>query len=214
MPRHSLLSSSLLLLTSACLALAEPHVIFIKSFPGSTPAYVHIVVDRTGATSYKEMPDDDPETFQIEPSVAASIFDLAEKLGHFRSPLESGLKVAKMGDKTLRWENGVEVSEAKFNYSLDENAKALTDLFERISESERNFLDLRRVMRFDKLGVNDAMIRLDNLWLQKRLVATPQMLPVFDRVAANESFLHMARERAAELAQAIRNANSKASVPQ
>ena len=32
-----------------------------------------------------------------------------------------------MGVKTFRWEDGAESSEAKFNYSLDENAKTLQD---------------------------------------------------------------------------------------
>jgi hypothetical protein len=186
---------------------AGPQVVFTKSFPGSTPAYVHITVDRTGATTYKETPDDDSETFQIEPASAEAIFDLAEKLGHFKTPIESGLKVAKMGDKTFRWENGAESSEAKYNYSLDENAKLLQDWFERISESERYIITLRRAIRYDKLGVNDAVVRIDSMWTQKRFVGTAQLLPLLDRVASTETLLHMARERSAELAQAIRKAN-------
>ncbi len=39
--------------------------------------------------------------------------------------------------KTFRWEDGAETSEQKFNYSLDENAKALDDWFEAITESEQ-----------------------------------------------------------------------------
>ena len=41
-------------------------------------------------------------------------------------------------------------------------------------------------------------------WDRKRLVAPEQFLPLLDRIAKNESFLHMARERAAALAEAIR----------
>jgi hypothetical protein len=39
---------------------------------------------------------------------------------------------------------------------------------------------------------------------RKRLVAPRQLLPMLDRVAKNETYMHMARERAAELADAIR----------
>ncbi len=39
---------------------------------------------------------------------------------------------------------------------------------------------------------------------QKRLVAPEQFLPLLDRVVKNESFLHMARDRAADLADWIR----------
>jgi len=192
---------------------AGPQVVFTKSFPGSTPAYVHITVERSGATTYKETPDDDPETFVIESTSAEAIFDLAEKLGHFNSPLESGLKVAKMGDKTFRWENGAESSEAKYNYSLDENAKLLQDWFERISDSERTIILLRRAIRYDKLGVNDAVNRIYTMWTQKRFVGTAQLLPLLDRVASNEALLHMARERCAELAQTIRNQTKATPVP-
>jgi hypothetical protein len=43
-----------------------------------------------------------------------------------------------------------------------------------------------------------------------RLVATDQFLPWLDRVAKNESYLNMARERAASLADTIRNPKAKA----
>jgi hypothetical protein len=183
-----------------------PRVTFIKSFPGSVPAYVSIAVGRTGETAYKETPDDDPETFQIEEQAAATIFDLAEKLDHFRRPVESGLKVANMGAKTFRWEDGGSSTEAKFNFSQDLNAQALLESFECISDSERAFLELRLAIKHDKLGVQDAMLHIQALWDQKRLVGTPQLLPLFDRLIKDESYLHMARERAANLANAIRTA--------
>jgi hypothetical protein len=183
-----------------------PRVTFIKSFPGSVPAYVSIAVERTGATDYKETPDDDPETFQLEEQAAAAIFDLAEKLDHFKRPVESGLKVANMGAKTFRWEDGGSSTEAKFNFSQDLNAQALLENFESISDSERAFLELRLAIKHDKLGVQDAMLHIQALWDQKRLVGTPQLLPLFDRLIKDESYLHMARERAANLANAIRTA--------
>ena len=172
-----------------------PRVSFTKIFPGSDPAYVSIIVDKDGAVTYREAKDEDPETFTLEADVSHAIFDLAEKLGHFKRPLESGLKVARTGDKTFRWENGAEASEAKFNYSLDENARLLQDWFERISESERAMMNLRRAIRFDKLGVNDAVLRVDAAWSQKRLVGREQFVPLLDRIAKNEGFVNLARER-------------------
>src|SRR5438045_9372211 len=108
-------------------------------------------MDRTvykdGAVTYSETKDEEPETFKLEPEMVKAIFDLADKLDHFKRPLESGLKVARTGDKTFRWENGTEASEVKFNYSLDENARLLQDWFELVSESERAMLNLRREIR-------------------------------------------------------------------
>jgi hypothetical protein len=189
-----------------------PRVSYTKIFPGSDPAYMAIVVDQNGAVTYREAKDEEPETFKLEPEAVQAIFDLAEKLGHFKRPLESGLKVAKTGDKTFRWENGAESSEAKFNYSLDENAKLMQDWFERISESERAMMLLRRSIRFDKLGVNDAVLRVDTAWTQKRLVGREQFLPLLDRVAKNEGFVNIARDRAARLADSFRSADKKVTV--
>jgi hypothetical protein len=195
----------LLLVAATAIAADDPHIVYSKTFPGSTPAYFAVTIDRTGSATYNESQDaDNAEHLQLEEKVTREIFDLAQKLDHFKNPLESGLKVANMGQKALRWEDGAERHESKFNYSTSEDAKALTEQFEHISESARLMLDLGRVMRHDRLGVNEAMLRIQVAWDNKRLVGTAQLLPLLDQVAKNESFVHMARERAAQLADAIR----------
>jgi hypothetical protein len=195
----------LLFFAAAAFGADVPKVIYSKSFPGSVPAFEVISVKQDGAVSYNESSDaDNAEKFQLEPVVVASIFDYSQKLEHFNRTLESGLKVANMGAKTLRWEDGGESSEAKFNYSQDENTVKVVDIFEGIADSERLFIQLKRAIRFDKLGVNDALLRIHMLYNQKRLMGTPQYLPLFDRIAKDETFLHMARERAALLADAVR----------
>jgi hypothetical protein len=197
---------AVLLLAAASVAFAAegPRVIFTKSFPGSDPAYVSIVIDKSGSVEYKEAKEDDPEKFQMEPSTVTAIFDLAEKLGHFKGQLESGLKVARMGDKTFRWESGTESSQSTFNYSQDVNAKALQDWFESIGESERAFQELRQAIKHDRLGVNDAVLHIDVLWSQKKLTGLAQFLPQLDRVANDVVFINMARERAARMAAEFR----------
>jgi hypothetical protein len=199
------------LLLTAAVAWAgdSARVIFTKSFPGSMPAYVSITIEHSGAVQYKEAVDDDPDKFNLAEYETAAIFDLADKLDHFKHPLESGLKVANMGLKTFRWEDGSENSESKFNYSLDDNAKALHDWFEAISETERLLAELKRSARHDKLGVHDALINIENAWMHKRLMGAAQFLPLLDQVAKNEIYLHMARARAAQLGEAIRAAQAK-----
>src|SRR5437868_10480993 len=187
-----------------------PRVSYTKTFPGSDPAYMATTVDKDGTVTYRETKDEEPETFKLEPEMVKAIFDLADKLDHFKRPLESGLKVARTGDKTFRWENGTEGGEVKFNYSLDENAKLLQDWFERVSESERAMMNLRRAIRFDKLGVNDAVLRVDTAWSQKRLVGREQFLSLLDRVAKNEGFVNLARDRAARLADNLRSTGKAA----
>jgi hypothetical protein len=184
-------------------------IVYTKSFPGSSPAYVSIAIERSGEVSYKEAVDDDPEKFQLEHSGTDQMFELAAQLDHFKRPLESGLKVANMGVKTFRWEDGDTSSEQKFNYSMDESAKALHDWFEAITETERLFAELKRSARHDKLGVHDALIHIESAWTQRRLTGADQFLPLLDQIAQNEIYLHMARQRAAMLGEAIRAAQEK-----
>jgi hypothetical protein len=186
-------------------ASADPsRLIFTKDFPGSVPAHVWILVEPSGAAQYRESDDDNPEKLQVEPDLLATMFDLAAKLDHFKNPLESGLKVANMGAKTFRWEEGESKTSQTFNYSLDENARKLQDWFECIADSARMIIGLRRAMRHDRLGVHQALIEIEAAYFSKRLVGTVQFLPLFDRVAGDDQYLHMARARAGRLGEAIR----------
>jgi hypothetical protein len=182
-----------------------PRITYSKSFPGSTPAYVAIIIDKSGRAEYREAPDDnDPLLFQLAEKEAGEIFGLAEKLGRFTRPLEANLKVANTGLKTFRYESGQEKQEVKFNYSMDPDARLLWDWFERITESEQHFINLQRAARYDKLGVHKALLLLEASRDRNRLVAAQQFLPLLDRIVKNESYLHMARVRAANLADSFR----------
>ena len=206
MKKRSLTAAALCCALS-CAAAAEPRLFFSKSFPGSSPAYVAITVEPDGAGEYKEAPDDaSPLKFQLSGSVAAEMFALAEKLDHFKRPLESPLKVALMGMKTFRFEDGAVKTEVKFNFSEDPDARTLTDWFERISETGQNYWFLARAVKYDKLGVQKALLQFETAMDRKRVVFPQLFLPMLDRVAKNDTYLNMARSRAANLAESIRSA--------
>jgi hypothetical protein len=194
-----------LLLWSAAFALGEPKLYYSKFFKGSVPEFVAINLQRGGQVTYQEAKEDEnPIKVQLAPAETQEIFSLADKLDRFQRPLESGLKVANMGTKTFRFEDGNDKHEIQFNFSQDTSAQALLDWFERITESERHFIELDRTVHYDKLGVNDVLLQLQITYEHKRLVAPEQFLPLLDRIAKNESFLHIARERAAGLTESIR----------
>lgn len=202
-----LLLSAWLLFSAALVAGDGAQVYFSRTFPGSTPPFFSVVVDEHGATYNETTDSDNAETLKLEASVIRQIFDLSARLDHFKKPLESSLKVANMGQKVFRWDDGAEHQETSYNYSTSDDAKALSDIFEHIADSTRMLLDLKRVMRHDKLGVNDAILRIQSAFDARHLVGTPQYLPVLEQVAANELFINMARERAARMAEAIRAGN-------
>ena len=198
-----------LLLVVVCLPLLASDaakIYYSKSFPNSMPAYSGIEISKDGSVVYRDSPDDKaPAEFKLSGEDTSKIFALADKLDHFQRPLESNLKVAFMGTKTLRYEDGTDKGEAKFNYSLDEDAKTLSELFEKMIESQQYYWELERAAKFDKLGVNNALLKIEIAVDRNRLIARDRFLPLLDRVAKNESYLHMARERAARLADLFRN---------
>lgn len=192
--------AAFLLLSFATLA-ATPRVTYTRAFPGSSPEYFRITVDTAGNLEYSEaLKDDQPLRAHMTESETAPLFDMAGKLDYFKTPLESGLKVANTGKKVFRYEdsNGVS-SETTFNYSMNETAQKLLDKLEQIAASERAYLDLDRTIHFDKLGVNDALAEIEELWVRKQLAAPEQFVPLLARVASHESFMHLARDRAARL---------------
>ena len=52
------------------------------------------------------------------------------------------------------------------------------------------------------------LLQLQITWDHKRLIAPEQFLPLLDRISKNDTFLHISRERAAALAEAIRKPQS------
>ena len=196
---------ALLVLPLCTVAHAAPRLFYSKYFKGSVPEFTAITVESSGQTTYQEAKDDDnPIHLQMTEAETRELFDLVEKLDRFQHPIESGLKVANMGTKTFRFENGGEQHEVQFNYSIDTAAQALLECFERIAETEQDFIALDRAVHYDKLGVDDALLALDISIEHKRAVAVQQFLPLLDRIVKNESYLHIARERAAAIAEAIR----------
>lgn len=200
----------LLVLWLAWAAEDPARIFYSKSFPGSNPPYVAIRLDESGRGEYREQDDEDPIRFQMSEAEVREIFALAAKLDYFRRPLEARARVAFTGTKTFRYERGPARNEVKFNFSTDPDARALWDWFERITESAQLLQRLERAARHDRLGVNQALLELEMAWDRKRLVAPRQFLPVLERIAGNQAYMHIARERAARLLEAFRAGASTA----
>ncbi len=84
-------------------AASDASVFYSRTFPGSTPPYIEVRVQKTGDAEYREAADEaSPLKFQLSEEETAAVFALVEKLDYFRHPLESQAKVAFMGVKLLR----------------------------------------------------------------------------------------------------------------
>lgn len=191
---------------SAAQAADDPRLFYSRSFPGSLPPYLQVTISKSGDVEYREAVDDDlPVKFKLDSANTQAVFGLAEKLDYFKHPLEAPVKVAFTGAKILRYEDGAQKTEVKFNYSQDPAAQALVDWFERMAETAQSRINLERAAKYDRLGVLEALLRVEGSLARGRLAGPEQFLPLLDRIANNEVYMHTARARAAEIAEAIRN---------
>jgi hypothetical protein len=200
-----------------CLATQEPAhasgsdtatITFRKVFKSSYPEFVEIKVTEAGTGTFDirqldESPN--PEPLTLEPQLAQRIFQLAAALHDFQGiNLEMHRRIANLGQKTFRYEKSGEAHEVTFNYTMNDSANQLLDIFEGVSREEGDISDLQRTMRYDPLGVNDVLTQVQNDYQQKLLPDPNQLLSALDAIANDDKIINIARDKARDLASHIR----------
>jgi hypothetical protein len=184
-------------------------IIYKKVFKTSFPEFVEIKIDESGSGSSDIRQLDEeatPQPFNVSPALAQRIFQLAGQLHNFQGvDLEVHRRLANLGEKTFTFTRGAESHTTKFNYTLDESAAQLVNLFEGLAKQNGDLSDLTRTMRYDHLGVNDVLLQIENDYNTKQLPEPELLLPTLDQVAGDEKFVDIARQRARTLASKIRN---------
>lgn len=180
-------------------------IFFSRTFPQSVPPYFEVDVSTDGKVIYREEPgEEDPLTFQLESAEVERIYSLIRSIGPAAGVAVKRKKVAFTGDKVLRVESADGAPwEAKFQHTESEAANEVVRWFNLISESERHRIELERVIIFDRLGVNKALLQFHSSYDKQRVIGAKQFLPVLNKIAEGKAFLHMARARAASLVEQI-----------
>jgi hypothetical protein len=182
---------------------------FRRVFKSSSPEFIEIAVREdsdTAAYEIRQLDEDaGPSPFQVSAGLRAKMFELAAQLNHFQGQdLDVHRKIANLGEKTFKWESGSEVHETKFNYTLNSAAAQLLQIFEGLARQQEHFDLITRRMRYDRLGINDALLQFESD-LNRSLLPEPQrVLPILDQIAGDSRFVDIARQRARSLAQRIR----------
>lgn len=182
-----------------------------RVFKGSSPELIQVKVyeDSDGATCEIRQLDEDPgaSPFTVSAPLRAKMFALAAELNHFAgADLDVKRKLANFGEKKFRWERGTEAHETTFNYTLNAAANQLMQIFEGLARQQEDFMTLGRRMKYDRLGVNDALLDIE-FDLSRNLLPEPQhLLPLLDQIVNDSHFVEVARERARALATQIRRA--------
>jgi hypothetical protein len=184
-------------------------ITYRRVFKGSSPEFIEVKVsDQKKSTFDIRQLDEaaDPAAFEVSPAVQKKIFDLAGELKYFAiTNLDVQKKIANLGQKTFRYENGAEAHETSFNYTLNPSATQLMQIFEGLAKQQADLVLLERRAKFDRLGVNDALMQFESDMDHRLLPEPERLLPVLDQIAADSHFLEIARTRARALAERIRN---------
>jgi hypothetical protein len=189
---------------------AEPVFVYKRVFKESVPEYIEIKVPESSGNPTFEIRQLDEEpgatAFEVSPALRSKIFNLVGQLNHFKGvDLDVHRKIANLGEKTFRWENGSESFEVKFNYTLNAPAVQLLQICEGLARQQEILELLQRRMKYDRLGVNDALMQFETD-LNKGVFPEPQRaLPLLDQIAGDSRFVEIARQRARALAERIRH---------
>jgi hypothetical protein len=180
-----------------------------RVFKDSSPEYIEVRVSEGGACAYDvRMLSDEASLlpFEVGRPLLDKIFELAAQTNHFRGvQLDVRRRIANLGQKTFRYEKGGEVNEATFNYTTHPAAAQLVQIFEGLARQQEHLDRLQRRVRYDRLGVNDALLAFEADLNRKILPEPERLLPVLEQVAADERVLQIARHRARALIERLRS---------
>lgn len=183
-----------------------------RIFKSSTPEFIELKVEENSDKASYEIRqlDEDPGAtpFEISPALRNKIFELVGQLNYFNGiDLEIHRKIANLGEKTFRWERGSEAHEVKFNYTVNPAASQLLQICEGLARQQELVEVLQRRMKYDRLGVNDALLELETDFSKGVLPEPQRLLPLLDQISADYRFVEIARQRARSLAEKIRHSS-------
>ena len=203
-----LMASSSLPATADCAA----KMTFRRVFKGSSPEFIEISVrEDSDLASYEiRQLDEDAgaSAFQVGAPLRSKMFELSSELKHFQGQdlyLDVHRKIAYLGEKTFRWDCGSETHETKFNYTMNPAASQLLQIFEGLARQQEDADLISRRMKYDRLGVNDALLQFESDLNRSLLPEPKRLLPMLEQIAADAKFVDIARQRSRSLAERIRH---------
>ena len=181
-----------------------------RVFKSSVPEFIEIRIQENSTVAtyeIRQLDEDGGATpFEIGPALRTKIFQLVSELHHFKGlDLDVHRKIANLGEKTFRWDAGTESNQVKFNYTLNSAATQLLQICEGLARQQELIELLQRRIKYDRLGVNDALLQFENDLSKSVLPEPERALPLLDQIASDPRFVEIARQRSRALAERIRH---------
>jgi len=190
-----------------------PSVTFTQAFPRATPAYLSLRIDSAGHAAYESRREEgepsQPELgepyrieFVISQATARRVFALAETLNYFQGDWDfKKHRIADTGRKTLLYSDSSRSHQTTYNWSENSALQELTEIFQGISNTQEAAHELNRLRRYDRLGLNHQLERMEDMakngWLRELQV----IAPLLEKLVNDREIMHIARQRAQRLLQ-------------
>ncbi len=192
---------------------APPSVTFTQAFPRAVPAYLSLRVDSARHAAYESRREEgepgQPELgepyrveFAISEVTARRIFALAESLHYFEGDWDfKKHRIADTGRKTLIYSDSTRTHQTTYNWSENHEVQELTDIFQGIASTQEAAYELDRLRRFDRLGLNSQLERMEELAKSGYLRELQVIAPLLEKLANDREIMNIARKRAQHLLQ-------------
>jgi hypothetical protein len=180
-----------------------PIITFTQAWPDAIPPYYAIAVDGSGRTTYHSTPSA-PQSgnpydvkFVLSETTRTRIFDLAKQMNFFRGNFDyRKSRIAFTGTKTLKFQNGKEEQQTSYNWSDNLAMQEITKIFQNMSET----IELGRAVadkyRYDRLGVDSEMKKLEQATKDDRTAELQAIEPILSRIAKDPGMMNITRHRA------------------
>jgi hypothetical protein len=178
--------------------------IWQKSNPrGSIESYA-VELDEKGSGRFQFKPKDQDlveVSLILKPSTIDSLLSLFQQADFLNESKDfvSGRKVADMGMKTIRFENGSKKREVTFNYTEDKILQQIVNFFENLCQQERSLFEIDLALKYDRLGIPKKLDELEKNLSAKRIVAPERFAPILEKIYQDESLINYSRTEAKKI---------------
>jgi len=116
---------------------------------------------------------------------------------------ESNRKVADLGRKRLTIEMPSGKREASFNFSERREVMDLSAFFENLINQETIGFDVDNAIQFDRLSIPKRLDQIENELRANRIADPERLIPMLDKIEADQRVMNYARTRAGKLKKQI-----------
>ena len=188
---------------------SAPTVTFTLTWKQARPHYYAIAIESAGRAAYESQSNDPADAaagdtylfkFVVSEATRTRIFDLARAADYFQGDFDlKNKRVAFTGAKTLAYADPERHAQTSYNVPTHAAIRQLTEIFQGISNTLECARRLTQTRRYDRLGLDNELKRMESLAKSGMLHEVQAIAPLLLEIASDRNVLHVAQQRARRL---------------